>query len=235
MIAEADAEGRVTYTRYHFDNLDHVTKVERYLEQYPSADLLLARQESFFDDLGRTYETRRYAVNPSTGAVGNYLAGYTWYDAAGNVIKQQGEGQRSFTKTVFDGLGRATKQYVGYDLNETPGCTLGSSSSSSSSGEAESYTATTNVTGDTILEQTETTFDAAGNVTLVTSRQRRHDATGTGELTTLSGSQPQARVCYVAYWFDEVGRQKAVANYGTNGDTALTRPTPFRRGATPCW
>ena len=89
----------MTYTRYHFDNLDRVTKVERYLEQYPSADLLLARQESFFDDLGRTYETRRYAVNPSTGAVGNYLAGYTWYDAAGNVIKQQGEGQRSFTKT----------------------------------------------------------------------------------------------------------------------------------------
>ena len=82
----------------------------------------------------------------------------------------------------------------------------------------------TNVTGDTILEQTESTFDAAGNVLLVTSRQRRHDATGTGELTTMSGSQPQARVTYVAYWFDEVGRQKAVANYGTNGDSALTRP-----------
>ena len=28
----------------------------------------------------------------------------------------------------------------------------------------------------------------------------------------------------MAYWFDEVGRQKAVANYGTNGDSALTRP-----------
>ena len=82
----------------------------------------------------------------------------------------------------------------------------------------------TNVEGDTILEQTETEFDAAGNVLLVCSRQRRHDATGTGELTTMSGSQPQARVSYVAYWFDEVGRQKAVANYGTNGDTSLSRP-----------
>ena len=40
----------------------------------------------------------------------------------------------------------------------------------------------------------------------------------------MSGSQPQARVSYVAYWFDEVGRQKAVANYGTNGDSVLTRP-----------
>ena len=66
--------------------------------------------------------------------MGSYLAGYTWYDAAGNVIKQQAEGQRSFTKTLFDGLGRAVKQYVGYDLSETPGCVLvGSSSSSSSS------------------------------------------------------------------------------------------------------
>ena len=54
------------------------------------------------------------------GSVGNYLAGYTWYDAAGNVIKQQGEGQRSFAKTVFDGLGRATKQYVGYDWTKRP-------------------------------------------------------------------------------------------------------------------
>ena len=124
VIPPADDQGRTVYTRYYFDNLDRVTKVERYQEQYPSADLLLARQESFFDDLGRTYETRRYAVNPSTGAVGSYLAGYTWYDAAGNVIKQQGEGQRSFTKTLFDGLGRAVKQYVGYDLSETPGCLL---------------------------------------------------------------------------------------------------------------
>ena len=101
-----------------------MTKVERYQEQYPSADILLARQESFFDDLGRMYETRRYAVDPDTGDVGNYLAGYTWYDAAGNVIKQQAEGQRSFAKTHFDSLGRAVKQFVGYDLSETPGCTI---------------------------------------------------------------------------------------------------------------
>lgn len=225
VIPPADDQGRTVYTRFHFDNLDQVTKVECYQEQYPSADLLLARQESFFDDLGRTYETRRYAVNPTNGSVGNYLAGYSWFDASGNVIKQQGEGQRSFTKAVFDGLGRAIKQYVGYDLGEAPGCTLDSSSSSSSSGVAESYAVVTNIEGDTILKQTEPQFDGAGNVLVVTSRQRRHDATGTGELTTMSGSQPQARVSYVAYWFDEVGRQKAVANYGTNGDSSLSRPS----------
>jgi len=67
-------------------------------------------------------------VDPTDGTVGNFLAGYTWYDAAGNVIKQQPEGQRSFSKTFYDGLGRATKQFVGYDLSETPGCEISSSS-----------------------------------------------------------------------------------------------------------
>jgi hypothetical protein len=181
-------------TRTYYDNLDQVTKVERYHEQSPSADILASRQEAFYDDLGRTYETRRYAVNPTDGTIGSYVAGYTWYDAAGNVIKQQAEGERSFSKTFYDGLGRATKQFVGYDLSETPGCTISSSSSSSSSGEAESYTTATNVTGDTVMEQTESDFDDAGNAIFVTSRQRFHNATGTGELTTPSGSQPKARV-----------------------------------------
>jgi hypothetical protein len=197
VIPPADDQGRTVYTRQHFDNLDQVIKVERYHEQSPSADILISRQETFLDDLGRTYETRRYAVNPTTGSVGNYLAGYTWYDAAGNVIKQQAEGRRSFSKTFYDGLGRPTKQFVGYDLSEEPGCTTSSSSSSSSSGEPEGHTAATNVEGDTILEQTETDFDDAGNTIFVTTRQRFHNATGTGELTTPSGDQPKARVSYV--------------------------------------
>lgn len=105
------------------------------------------------------------------------------------------------------------------------GCTLGSSSnSSSSSGPGAEYSAATDVTGDTILQQAETTYDAAGNVTWTVTRQRRHDATGTGQLTTMSGSQPQARVSFVGAWFDAVGRQTAVADYGTYNDGTPTRP-----------
>jgi hypothetical protein len=40
------------------------------------------------------------------------------------------------------------------------------------------------VSGDTIVEQFELAYDAAGNVIQITSRERLHDATGTGELTT---------------------------------------------------
>ena len=113
-----DTDGEVdVYERVFYDNLNRVTKVDRH--NTTSGGNLIGRSESYFDDLGRTYERRRYAVNPSTGAVDDYLAAYTWYDAAGNVLKQQAEGQRSFTKTRFDGLGRATKQYVGFDLDES--------------------------------------------------------------------------------------------------------------------
>ena len=54
------------------------------------------------------------------------------------------------------------------------------------------------------------------------SRSRLHDATGTGELTTPGGTQPKARVSYAAAWYDELGRQIALANYGTNGGTTMT-------------
>ena len=57
------------------------------------------------------YQTVRHGVDPATGTVGNSLTGNTWYDAAGNVIKSQPAGAKLFTKTVYDGLGRRTRQY----------------------------------------------------------------------------------------------------------------------------
>ncbi|NUQ66465.1 MAG: hypothetical protein HUU20_28725, partial [Pirellulales bacterium] len=234
VIAEADDAGRVTFTRNHYDNLDRVIRVERYhdvagdgvdADGEPNPDdVLIARQETFYDDLGRVYWTRQYAVDPATGAVGNCLQDHTWYDGAGNVIKQQQPGSQAFTKMVYDSLGRMIKRYIGYDLGERP-VESSSSSSSSSSGPAAAYLDATNVEGDTIVEQTENNYDAAGNVTLVTARQRLHNATGTGELTSQSGAQPRARVSYVALWYDGIGRSIATANYGTNGGTALTRPS----------
>ncbi len=40
----------------------------------------------------------------------------------------------------------------------------------------------------------------------------------------LGGTEPKARVTYVANWHDGLGRVVASADYGTNGGTALTRP-----------
>ncbi len=73
------------------------------------------------------------------------------------------------------------------------------------------------------MEQVETAYDNANNVIQTTTRQRFHNATGTGELTSPSGSQPKARVTYQATYSDEIGRQMAVAEYGTYGGATFDR------------
>ena len=85
------------------------------------------------------------------------------------------------------------------------------------------YADASSVSDDTIVEQVETTYDDAGNVLQTTTRQRFHNATGTGELTSPSGSQPKARVTYQAMYHDQIGRQIAAANYGTYGGATFDR------------
>ena len=58
----------------------------------------------------------------------------------------------------------------------------------------------------------------------VTRRERFHNATDAGELSTPGGAQPKARVYYTAIYPDALGRTQAVAEYGTNGGSSLSRP-----------
>src|SRR5205807_5821208 len=156
------------------------------------------------------------SVGPSTGTVGNALVDNTWRDAIRNVIKTLPAGSRLATKTVFDSLGRATTRYVGYNYSDT------------------TYATATSLTGDTILEQTETTFDAASNVLQTNVRQRYHNATGTGPLGSPSSAQPLARVTYAATYPDAVGRMVATADYGTNGGAALSRASTIPARSDTC-
>jgi hypothetical protein len=48
----------------------------------------------------------------------NVLRDDTWYDASGHTVKQQPAGAKLFTKFEYDGIGRRTHQYTGYDLSE---------------------------------------------------------------------------------------------------------------------
>ncbi len=81
------------------------------------------------------------------------------------------------------------------------------------------------VDDDTIIEQVENTYDAAGNAILTKTRYRYHNAPAnqTGPLQDPS-TTPKARVTYVATYYDPFGRVIATADYGTNGGTTLTRP-----------
>ena len=192
------------FQKSYFDNLNRVTKSERY--NTTEMGNLIARSETQFDDRGRVFRRIQYGVDPSTGSVGNSLTSNSWFDDSGNVIKDQPAGSDLFTKSVYDSLGRREKTYRGYDLDETTYAEVGT------------------VTGDTILEQSEMTYDDASNGIQTTMRQRYHDAaaTQTGELEDPSMT-PKARVTYMASYPDALGRTVATANYGTNGGTALSR------------
>ena len=200
-----DTDGEVDYYEQRcYDNLGRILRTDR--RDTTASGNLIARSETCYDDRGRVYRSLHYGVDPATGAVGNALTDNTWYDPSANVVKVHPSGSQLFTKSVFDGVGRQTKQYRGYDLAES------------------SYATAFDVTGDTLLEQAETACDAAGNVIQTTTRQRYHDATGTGELGDPHSAQPEARVSYAATYSDTVGRVVNLADYGTNGGTALTRP-----------
>jgi RHS repeat-associated protein len=187
-----------------YDNMDRVTQVDRY--DTTTSGNLIGRTVTNYDNLSRAYQTITDAVDPNTGTVGNSLTTNTWYDPSGNVIKVAQAGSNLLQKSMYDGVDRTTTQYQSYNTGET------------------GYPYPVNVASDTVFQQVETTFDAASNVILQTTRDRFHNATGTGSLTGPSGTQPQARVSYMAYWPDPLGRPANTANYGTNGGTALSRP-----------
>ena len=190
------------YEQYTYDNLDRLTQTDR--RDTTSGGNLIGRTQIKYDDRGRVYQTVTYAVDPSTGTVGNALTGNTWYDAGQNVIKQidPGAGQ-VFTKSTYNGVGWPTATYRGYDTSES------------------GYSAATTLTSDTILEQVENTYDEAGNLVSQATYARLNDATGTGAL--LAGTQPKARVSYAASWYDGADRPIASANYGAAA--SFSRPS----------
>lgn len=200
-----ETDGEIDYfQKLYYDNVDRVTKTEQY--DTSSSGNLIARSEIKFNDLGHIYQTIRYGINPSTGTVGNSLTDNTWYDPTGNIIKRLPANSDLFTKQAYDSLGRRTTTYHAYDLDET------------------SYEDAGSVTDDTVIEQTEISSDNAGNIIQVVTRQRYHDAPASqkGALKNPS-TTPKARVTYQASYPDAVRRVVAIANYGTNGGTVLTR------------
>jgi RHS repeat-associated protein len=109
-------------------------------------------------------------------------------------------------KTQYDGMGRPVKTFI------------------SDGGGDSGWTDADDVTGDYVLEQTESAYDIFSNPTLVTQKARFHDESATGALGSASQS-PYARVSYLAAYFDAADRVTDLVNVGTNGGTAYTRPS----------
>lgn len=192
------------FAEFFYDNLDRVTQTDRH--NTDADGNLIGRNETKYDNQGRVYQSYVYAVDPSTGDVGNSLVSNSWYDPVGNLLKQLPAGSQLFQKSVYDSLNRLTTQYSAYDTDETD------------------YADAGDVDDDTVMQQSESTYDDASNLIQQVSRLRFHNATGTGPLTDPDGSEPKARVSYAVSYPDALGRVMASVNYGTNGADAFTRP-----------
>ena len=121
-----------------------------------------------------------------------------------NRVKETFQGSEGFIKRTYDAFERPLRSYTA--------CNPSGGSDDN------------NPASDTVVEQSETLYDAAGNYIQNTAWQRFHDATGSGALNGPSGSQPRARRTYACWWQDAIGREIATSDYGTNGGAVLVRP-----------
>ncbi|MGH3578737.1 MAG: hypothetical protein ACRDU0_14425, partial [Mycobacterium sp.] len=206
----------ITYLTY--DNLDAVTSAQVYdgdtvtltssggVPQAPSSSLLRAQASTLYDEQGRAYQSQVFDVNQSTGAVStNALTTNTWYDHNEQVLATASPGGL-VQKAQYDGAGRVTVSY----LTDGAGGSAWSNAGS--------------VSGDNVLQQTETQYDANSNPIQTTTRQRFDNETTTGALGNAT-TAPLARVYYSTAYYDAANRLTAEVNVGTNGGSAYTRPS----------
>lgn len=212
------------WTKEVMDEQGRVVTSELYDHSGSTLGDLLAKTENFYDDeengpyedilengstpTGLLLATRMYEV--SSGSAGSYLETLYTYDFAGRQVKVERSGG-GFTKTEFDERGRVARTvFASYE-----GTGMSSQYSIGSDGFVD-------FTGDDILTQTEFTYDDVDNVTLTTQYELEHDAT--------AYSSSNARITYQATWYDDAHRPIHTADYGTNGDTALTDYDPDTAG-----
>jgi RHS repeat-associated protein len=200
LAGEGQGEGIVTH--YEYDNLGQAT----WTKTYASADFTLssgelrAQTNNLYDALGRVYESRVYEVDPDDGTVGDYLPSETWYGARGQVVKAAAA-NGLFQKLAYDGLGRTVASYTCYDTDET------------------AYSDADDVTGDTVIEQSQTWYDQAGQVIATATYRRLPDDTSTTGVLTAANSYATAAVS----WYDGAGRVVASVDYGREDvDSGLT-------------
>ncbi len=213
-LAGEDTGTHRPLTYQYLDNLGEVTEAFRYdadqitipgytngVPNLPLASRLRAATITQYDDQGRAYLSEVFSVS-TTGTISPYgLTTNWWYDLRGNPVKESAPGGQ-VTKTQYDGAGRP---YVSYVTNEVAN---------------PSWAEANSVAGNLVLTQTETTYDADGNPTLVTTRDRFHTETLTGPLSDPSGGAQhtlaKARASYVATYYDPANRTTATADFGTN-------------------
>jgi len=195
-------------TTLGYDNQDRVIQRDGHSSPTGTGSwTLMSRQATSLDNWGRVFKLETHGVNPSNGETGGTtpVTAQNWYDGNSNVIKSSEAGRTSFSKIVYDSMNRPTVRYLAC-VAGTEGVPAGNSNS---------------VTTDIVIEQEETMYNVVG-IVLQTVLRRRLDtmpvnATGQGALLDAASTTRGARVSSIAYYPDVIGRQRLVADFGTNG------------------
>ena len=172
--------------------------------------------QAFYDQKGQVWKAQRHKIDAADGSDDDKLQTLTWYNAVGQVVKFDGE---QLTKSKYDSLGRQTHQFTLASDNDT------------------TYAHADDVTGDIVLEETQTVFESTdSNAVLMTMTIARHpDDKGPGETTgaldseadgdrlLVTASNLEGRHTIEADWYDRFGRLTAAVIYGTNGGSNFDR------------
>jgi RHS repeat-associated protein len=172
----------------------------------------LTLNQSFYDTRSRLWKQE---TTVTSGSGNQTMATLRWFDPRGRVIKEAGS---SVSKTRYDRLGRPTNRFIIAKSGDT------------SYGDVFTTNNTLNLSGDVVLEESQSVYDAEnGNVLMTVSISRRHDDTSTtGPLDTNADNNPlvvtasnvAGRAQITSYWYDVLDRETTTASYGTNSSIA---------------
>lgn len=204
-VNQYDHMGRMTATALYSDD----SGLDENTDPISEDTDRMALSETFYDEMGQVYKTTRHKIDPTSGSDDAEIDTLTWYDAAGRVIKEEGEG---LSKTGYDRIGRTIHEYeLAIDNDST-------------------YADADDVTGDIVLEQHSTIYDPDdGNVIASYSIARHYNDYGGGETTgtldtnadtdnlLLTAANLKGRVQISVNWYDRLDRVIDTVMYGNNG------------------
>ena len=176
----------------------------------------MALTQTFYDEVGRVWKTQRHEIDATDGSDDDNLEALTWYDEDGQVVMVDGQ---TLTKTLYDGLGRATHRF-----------TLAKEDDSTYANVMDG------VTGEHVLEESQTVYDSGGDVVMRVHISRLHDesTSTTGALDSnadsdddkITAANVTGRVQITAMWYDaNTGEMTKQVEYGTYGGSDFDRGT----------
>ena len=175
----------------------------------------LTLSQTFFDEMGRVWKSQRHKIDDSDGSDDDNLQRLTWFDATGQVTKVDGE---ELSKALYDRLGRVTHHFTLATDNDS------------------AYADADDVTGDIVLLERQTTYEAdSSNVLMEATISRFHDDYGGGETTgaldtnadgdelMYTAANLEGRIQISSMWYDATDRLADRVEYGTYGGSNFDR------------